>query len=121
MHRNWIMQRYIPGFLKVSDVGSAGNDISANKVVSMRSWTSIKKENMQNKVVDIMREKDNKSYSLIDQLPGAQKVSEETEEDEGHGAAMLSLKSHVKLKPVELSNIPSAGKFRSKHPAFEQK
>jgi hypothetical protein len=34
---------------------------------------------------------------------------------------MLSLKSHVKLKPVALSNIISAGKLRSRHPAFELK
>ena len=34
---------------------------------------------------------------------------------------MLSLKSHVKLKPVTLSNIISAGKLRSRHPAFELK
>lgn len=49
--------------------------------------------------------------------PGAQRDKDESEDDEGHGAAMLSVKSHVKLKPVELSNMTSAGKLRSKQPA----
>jgi len=43
------------------------------------------------------------------------------EDDEGHGAAMLSFKSHVKLNPVELSNITSGGKLRSRHPIIEWK
>lgn len=55
------------------------------------------------------------------QLPGAQRDTDEIEDDKGQGAAMLSLKSHVKLKPVALSNIISAGKLRSRHPAFELK
>lgn len=50
-------------------------------------------------------------------IPGAQRDADETEDDEGHGAAMLSLKSQVKLKPVTLSNIMSVGKLRSRHPA----
>lgn len=41
-----------------------------------------------------------------------------SEDDEGHGAAILSFKSQVKLKPVELSYTKSAGKLRSKHPAL---
>lgn len=51
-------------------------------------------------------------------LPGAQRDKDEREEEEGHGAAILSLKSQVKLKPVTLSNMISAGKLRSKHPAY---
>lgn len=42
-------------------------------------------------------------------LPGAQRDKDEREDEEGHGAAILSLKSHVKLKPVTLSNTISAG------------
>jgi hypothetical protein len=54
-------------------------------------------------------------------LPGAQRDTDDTEDDEGHGAAMLSFKSHVKLNPVELSNITSGGKLRSRHPIIEWK
>lgn len=58
-----------------------------------------------------------KSRDTVD-LPGAQRDKDDIEEDEGHGAAILSFKSHVKLMPVELSSTTSAGKLRSKHPAF---
>jgi hypothetical protein len=54
-------------------------------------------------------------------LPGAQRDMDDTEDDDGHGAAMLSVKSHVKLNPVELSNITSAGKLRSRHPKIKSK
>ena len=50
-------------------------------------------------------------------IPGAQSDTDVIEDDEGQGAATLSLKSQVKLKPDELSNITSAGKLRSRHPA----
>lgn len=60
----------------------------------------------------------NSSHGLY--LPGAQREKVEREDEEGHGAAILSLKSHVKLKPVTLSNTISAGKLRSKHPAFRK-
>jgi hypothetical protein len=50
--------------------------------------------------------------------PGAQRDREEMEEEEGHGAAMLSLKSHMKLIPVILSYIMSAGRLLRRHPAF---
>ena len=40
-----------------------------------------------------------------------QKDKEEIKDDEGQGAATLSVKSHVKLKPVELSNTTSAGRL----------
>lgn len=49
-------------------------------------------------------------------VPGAQRDMDVIEDDEGQGAAMLSLKSQVKLKPVELSNNTSAGRLRSRHP-----
>lgn len=49
-------------------------------------------------------------------ISGAQRDKDEIEVDEGHGAAILSLKSQVKLKPVELSKSTSAGKLRSRHP-----
>lgn len=65
-----------PEFPKVSDVGSAGNDIS-----------------------------------------GAHRDKDVIEDEEGHGAAILSFKSHVKLKPSVLSYTTSAGKLRSKHPS----
>lgn len=57
-------------------------------------------------------------YTMMLQFvsPGAQRDKDENVADEGHGAAILSLKSQVKLKPVELSNITSAGKLRSKQP-----
>lgn len=42
-------------------------------------------------------------------LPGAQRDKEDIDDEDGHGAAMLSVKSHVKLYPVLLSNIKSAG------------
>lgn len=71
----------------------------------------------QSSLVGLSRRRE-KSYS---RLPGPQRETDEIEDDEGHGATMLSLKSHVKLKPVELSNITSAGKLLSRHPAFEQK
>lgn len=48
--------------------------------------------------------------------PGAQREREETEEEEGHGAAMLSLKSHMKLIPVVLSYIMSVGRLLKRHP-----
>lgn len=40
------------------------------------------------------------------------------DDDEGHGAAILSLRSHVKLKPDELSYTISTGRLPSKHPTF---
>lgn len=49
-------------------------------------------------------------------IPGAQNDRDVNEDDEGQGAAILSLKSHVKLTPDELSNITSPGKLRSRHP-----
>lgn len=36
-------------------------------------------------------------------LPGAQRDKDVIVDDEGHGAAILSFKSQVKLKPVMLS------------------
>lgn len=54
-----------------------------------------------------------------DQLPGAQRDTDDINDDEGHGAAMLSLKSQIKPRPVELSMITSAGKLRSRHPTFK--
>lgn len=50
--------------------------------------------------------------------PGAQRDKVDREDEEGHGAAILSLKSHVKLNPVALSKITSAGKLRSRQPTF---
>lgn len=50
-------------------------------------------------------------------ISGAQNDRDVNEDDEGQGAAILSLKSHVKLTPDELSNITSPGKLRSRHPA----
>lgn len=50
--------------------------------------------------------------------PGAQRDREETEEEEGQGAAMLSLKSHMKLIPVTLSYIMSVGRLLRRHPAI---
>eukprot|EP00268_Persea_americana_P002635 TRINITY_DN10810_c0_g2_i7.p1 TRINITY_DN10810_c0_g2~~TRINITY_DN10810_c0_g2_i7.p1 ORF type:complete len:124 (+),score=16.77 TRINITY_DN10810_c0_g2_i7:63-434(+) len=44
-------------------------------------------------------------------ISGVQKDKEEIKDDEGQGAATLSVKSHVKLKPVELSNTTSAGRL----------
>lgn len=49
-------------------------------------------------------------------IPGAHSDKDVIEDDEGQGAAILSLKSHVKLMPDELSNITSPGKLRSRHP-----
>jgi hypothetical protein len=49
--------------------------------------------------------------------PGAQSDKDWRDDDDGHGAAMLSLKSHVKLMPVMLSNTMSVGKLRSRQPA----
>lgn len=51
-------------------------------------------------------------------LPGAQSDNDWTEDEEGHGAAILSLKSHVKLMPVVLSNTISVGKLRSRQPTI---
>lgn len=42
-------------------------------------------------------------------LPGAQRDKEDIDDEDGHGAAMLSVKSHVKLYPDVLSNFKSAG------------
>lgn len=49
-------------------------------------------------------------------ISGAQSDRDVNEDDEGQGAGILSFKSHVKLTPVELSNITSPGKLRSRHP-----
>jgi len=49
-------------------------------------------------------------------IPGAHSDRDVNEDDEGQGAGILSFKSHVKLTPVELSNITSPGKLRSRHP-----
>lgn len=65
-------------------------------------------ENLKNNQVKV---------TLSKQIPGAQSDTDVIEDDEGQGAAMLSLKSHVKLMPDILSNITSPGKLRSKHPA----
>lgn len=51
-------------------------------------------------------------------IPGAQSDRDVNEDDEGQGAAILSLKSHVKLMPEELSNITSPGKLRSRQPTY---
>lgn len=53
----------------------------------------------------------------LSELPGAHREKDVIDDDEGHGAAILSLKSHVKLKPLELSYTTSAGKLLSRHPA----
>lgn len=50
-------------------------------------------------------------------LPGAHRERDTAVEDDGHGAAILSVKSQVKLKPVWLSKTTSEGRLRSKHPA----
>lgn len=57
--------------------------------------------------------------TLYTHIPGAQSETDVMDDDEGQGAAILSLKSHVKLKPDELSNITSPGKLRSRHPAYK--
>lgn len=63
---------------------------------------------------------DQEKANLSKHIPGAQSDIDANEDDEeGQGAAMLSLKSHVKLKPDELSNITSPGKLRSKQPTYE--
>ena len=54
-------------------------------------------------------------------LPGAQRDKDEIEVDKGHGAAILSVKSQVKLIPVELSYSTSTGKLLSKHPVSNHK
>lgn len=54
---------------------------------------------------------------LSSKLPGAQREKDAIDDDEGHGAAILSLKSQVKLNPLELSYSTSAGKLLSRHPA----
>lgn len=96
---------YKPWFPKFRDVGSAGKDIS-------EYWGS--------KLIIKTINKNNESFKKLhgDQLPGAQRDIVAMEDDEGHGAAMLSLKSQVKLKPVELSKTISVGRLRSKHPAW---
>ena len=38
-----------------------------------------------------------KNSLFLKQLPRAQKDKDDIDDDEGHGAAMLSVKSHVKL------------------------
>lgn len=65
---------------------------------------------------NLKRKQQSKINIFIDQLPGAQRDNVEIEDDEGHGAAMLSVKSQVKLKPVELSNTTSEGRLRRRHP-----
>lgn len=55
--------------------------------------------------------------ALFSGLPGAQSENDAIDDDDGHGAAILSLKSHVKLNPLELSYPTSAGKLLSRHPA----
>jgi hypothetical protein len=59
-----------------------------------------------------------KSFTSRHCLPGAQSDKDWTEDEEGHGAAILSLKSHVKLMPVVLSNSISVGKLRSRQPTI---
>lgn len=59
--------------------------------------------------------------SQINWLPGAQRDIEVTDDDDGHGAAMLFLKSQVKLKPDMLSYTIFAGRLGSKHPTFTRK
>lgn len=56
---------------------------------------------------------------MIFYSPGAQRDRDEREDEDGHGAAILSLKSHVKLNPVTLSSTMSAGKLRSRQPEFK--
>ncbi|KAJ6859911.1 hypothetical protein NC651_036283 [Populus alba x Populus x berolinensis] len=58
------------------------------------------------------RQKRTSLQDLVEHLPGAQRTKDDTEDDAGHGAAMLLFKSHAKLNPVDLSNITSAGKLR---------
>lgn len=63
-------------------------------------------------------------YSLnphIFNLPGAQREKDAIDDEEGHGATILSLKSHVKLNPLELSYTTSAGKLLSRHPVINIK
>lgn len=48
--------------------------------------------------------------------PGAHSDKDWRDDDDGHGAAILSLRSHVKLMPVMLSNTMSVGKLRSRQP-----
>ena len=45
---------------------------------------------------------------------------DDIEDDEGHGAAMLSVKSHSRPTPVVLSNNTSSGKLRSRQPAVNK-
>lgn len=59
--------------------------------------------------------------AFLNNLPGAQRDNDVIEADEGHGAAILSLRSQVKLKPVVLSYITSAGLLRNRQPMFTQK
>lgn len=71
----------------------------------------------KNLMSNLKRNKQQSKINIfIDQLPGAQRDNVEIEDDEGHGAAMLSVKSQVKLKPVELSNTTSEGRLRRRHP-----
>lgn len=44
-----------------------------------------------------------------------------TDDDDGHGAAILFRKSQVKLKPDMLSYTIFEGRLGSKHPTFTQK
>ena len=43
-------------------------------------------------------------------------VEADEDEEEGHGAGMLSLRSQVKLIPVSWSNIASDGKLGNRQP-----
>lgn len=58
---------------------------------------------------------------FLNNLPGAQRDNDVIEADEGHGAAILSLRSQVMLKPVVLSYITCAGLLRNRQPMFMQK
>lgn len=58
--------------------------------------------------------------TVVPYLPGAQRDKDEIEDDKGHGAAILSVKSQVKLIPVELSYSTSTGKLLSKQPINSQ-
>lgn len=46
---------------------------------------------------------------IIEKIPGAQRERDVIDDDEGHGAPMLSAKSQVKPYPVVLSITTSAG------------
>ena len=131
---NCMGKRYTPGFL-ICDVGKAGKDISARLRQELLEQELENKQHIRVcvcvfsrwniKLLMLFRKYKEQvrfgSFLSSLTLPGAQRDTDDTEDDDGHGAAMLSVKSHVKLNPVELSNITSAGKLRSRHPKIKSK